>query len=172
MCWEIQVGTCSHPVPCPDKSGLLNPGGASDCTCNKYTTVYNSAECNPCLQFLKLSDISQEDFIKIQLYNRNVTYFLQSTSSFGMQCASLPSDVADWVDLPNHVRFTVDKEGALIEGVGFTQQDTARMRGEDKSCGTDGDTVIGSGSDCSNIVDVEPDNDIDSGQALTPIAEE
>ncbi|KAF3913591.1 hypothetical protein ABW20_dc0109059 [Dactylellina cionopaga] len=179
MCWNIKVGRCSHPEPFPDYPMDPSPPRSSQCTCNNYITTYHGAQCNPCIQYLTLCEMAQEDYIDVQLYNRNVTYFLQSTKSFGINCSALPPDIAEWVNLPNHVRFTVDKQGALIEGVGLAPQlptnsseDSDEVGDSDNISfsGTETDTLIG--SDCSNRAISEQGGNRDEVHTLAVIVEE
>ncbi|KAK6519104.1 hypothetical protein TWF281_003793 [Arthrobotrys megalospora] len=113
MCWNVHIGTCSHPEPTPDL--VANP---AICTCNRYITTHEPTTCRPCHAFITELAISQAEFINIQLYNRNVTYFLQSTNEFGVKHDSLPPGIGRWGGLPNHIRFTVNDQGILMEGVG------------------------------------------------------
>ncbi|RVD89373.1 uncharacterized protein DFL_000385 [Arthrobotrys flagrans] len=113
MCWNIRIGRCSHPEPTPDLLANL-----AICRCNRYTTSWDPTPCNPCNDFLVESTISQADFIDIQMYNRNITYFLQSTNDFGIKYDHLPESIGDWVALPSHVRFMVNGQGTLMEGTG------------------------------------------------------
>ncbi|KAK6542711.1 hypothetical protein TWF694_006654 [Orbilia ellipsospora] len=132
MCWRIKIGTCSHPEPVcvreespddpqppPFSAASSNLTAGKPCRCTRYTTIYHTAKCNPCEQYLSHGEMTQEEFINKQLYNRNVTYYLQSSKGLGLRRRSLPTNITEWDELPNHVRFTVDRNGVLLEGVGF-----------------------------------------------------
>ncbi|KAJ6255969.1 hypothetical protein Dda_9262 [Drechslerella dactyloides] len=80
-------------------------------------TTYSATPCDACVAFVTEHSILQDEFIETMLYNRNMTYFLQSTQLFGIFCPAPPADVGRWAALPGHVCFTVDEDGNLKEGM-------------------------------------------------------
>ncbi|KAF3903537.1 hypothetical protein AA313_de0201384 [Arthrobotrys entomopaga] len=198
MCWRIKIGTCSHPEPVcvreespddpqppPFSAASSNLAAGKPCRCTKYTTTYHTSKCNPCEQYLSHGEMTQEEFINNQLYNRNVTYYLQSSKGLGLRRRSLPTNITEWDELPGHVRFTVDKNGFLLEGVGFVPENVdpdtftddpnagvEDLEDESSFYSTDGraETVIG--SDYYKEVECEHENFLPPGQSLTPIQEE
>ncbi|KAK6498160.1 hypothetical protein TWF506_004399 [Arthrobotrys conoides] len=114
MCWKITIGRCSHPEPTPDL--LASP---QTCSCTNFIITWATTSCGPCIAFLVESSISQAEFIELQLYNRNLTHFLQTGQDFGVTYDHIPADIGSWAGLPHHVRFTVNAQGTLIEGIGL-----------------------------------------------------
>ncbi|KAK6347503.1 hypothetical protein TWF718_005344 [Orbilia javanica] len=150
MCWNIRIGRCSHPEPRPDL--IRNP---AVCKCNQYITTWDPTPCGPCNDFLVESSISQADFIDVQMYNRNITYFLQTTNEFGIKYEHPPANIGDWVALPHHVRFTVNDEGILGEGAGIESIEsladgTSGPPGPDEDDGSDSNSTL-VGSDSSSV---------------------
>ncbi|KAK6495139.1 hypothetical protein TWF481_003167 [Arthrobotrys musiformis] len=148
MCWNILIGRCSHPEPLPD----FFPSPTS-CPCNTFRTSWSASSCGPCKNFLVDATIDQIEFIDAQLYNRNVTYFLQTSNEFGVKYDRLPERIAEWVALPNHVRFTVNDRGTLLEGVG-------------NRCGNGVPIVDDTDGDDNRDVDGDGGDSEDSGSTL------
>ncbi|KAF3189102.1 hypothetical protein TWF788_011223 [Orbilia oligospora] len=167
MCWNIHIGRCSHPEPRPDL--IASP---ETCRCNRYITTWDTTSpCKPCNDFLVESSISQAEFIDLQLYNRNVTHFHQATKEFDVEYDDLPANIGQWAGLPNHVRFTVNGQGTLIEGIGLENHilGAASSSSSSSSLLPDGDdgtvvpdegdlsdsnsTLVGSGSSPGSEVD-------------------
>ncbi|KAF3278844.1 hypothetical protein TWF970_004388 [Orbilia oligospora] len=135
--------------------------------CSHYITTWDTTSpCTPCNDFLIESSISQAEFIDLQFYNRNVTHFLQATKEFDVEYDDLPVNVGQWAGLPNHIRFTVNGQGTLIEGIGLENHilgaassslipdgDDGAVVPDEGDLSDSNSTLVGSGSSPGSEVD-------------------